>query len=198
LIAGYSATYASNTRSYVAARSRSGSKRPSITVIARDTFNNVSDLYGGTITFSTTDPLVSIGNGLPFNYTFLPSDNGVRTFPNGVVLKTAGLQDVTATDVNKAAITGTQKDILVNPAVADHIIMSEIVPDPVTAGNSASFTITAEDKYNNVATGYAGTLTFQSDDPQATLPADYTFDPLVDKGVRQLTTFKEKLKLGKR
>ena len=172
-----------------------------ITVIARDNFKtaangflgNVSDLYGGTITFSTTDPQVSIGNGLPNNYTFTPTDAGIHNF-SGLTLKTVGYQDIRVTDVNKAAITGAQTKIKVNPAVADHLIMSKIVPNPVQAGTAATFTVTAEDKYNNIATGYLGTLTFASDDkqiaPGSGLPLDYTYVP-ADAGVHAFgVTFK--------
>ena len=38
------------------------------------------------------------GSGLPSNYTFTAGNNGVATFTNGVTLKTAGSQTITATD----------------------------------------------------------------------------------------------------
>jgi LPXTG-motif cell wall-anchored protein len=39
-------------------------------------------------------------------------------------------------------------------------------------GTQYSFTVTAVDQYNNVATGYNGIVHFSSDDPQAVLPVD--------------------------
>ena len=36
-------------------------------------------------------------------------------------------------------------------------------------------TVTAYDAYGNVATGYTGTVALSSSDPQAVLPANYTF-----------------------
>ena len=41
--------------------------------------------------------------------------------------------------------------------------------------NAGSFTITAYDRYGNVATGYRGVVRFTSNDSQATLPATYFF-----------------------
>ncbi len=40
---------------------------------------------------------------------------------------------------------------------------------------AASFTVTAYDPYGNVATGYTGTVHLTSSDPQAVLPASFTF-----------------------
>ena len=45
----------------------------------------------------------------------------------------------------------------------------------MTAGNSTTVMVTAKDAYGNVATGYAGTVSFTSSDGQAVLPANYTF-----------------------
>jgi hypothetical protein len=59
------------------------------------------------------------------------------------------------------------------PLLADHFILSTSAS--TTAGQSVSVTLTAWDHYGNIATGYTGTVTFASSDPQATLPASYTF-----------------------
>jgi hypothetical protein len=50
-------------------------------------------------------------------------------------------------------------------------------PASTPAGTSFSFTITAEDKFGNVETGYTGTVHFSAlaNDTQAVLPADYVF-----------------------
>jgi subtilisin-like proprotein convertase family protein len=48
-------------------------------------------------------------------------------------------------------------------------------PSSTTAGKAGSFTVTARDANGNVDTGYTGTVHFTSSDPQAGLPADYTF-----------------------
>ncbi len=48
------------------------------------------------------------------------------------------------------------------------------LPGQRHGGHAFSFTVTAEDPYNNVATGYAGTVHFTSSDPAASLPANAT------------------------
>jgi streptogramin lyase len=52
----------------------------------------------------------------------------------------------------------------------------------VNAGTATSLTVTALDASNNVVPGYRGTAHFNSTDPQATLPSDYTFTA-ADNGV---------------
>ena len=47
-------------------------------------------------------------------------------------------------------------------------------------------TVTAEDSYGNVATGYTGAVAFRSGDARAVLPADYTF-VAGDNGVHTFT-----------
>ena len=48
-------------------------------------------------------------------------------------------------------------------------------PRATTAGVSQTLTVTAEDPYGNVATGYTGTVEFTSSDPKASLPGNYKF-----------------------
>ena len=45
----------------------------------------------------------------------------------------------------------------------------------LTAGTTNNFTVTAYDAYGNVDTGYTGKVQFSSSDPNASLPASYTF-----------------------
>ena len=46
---------------------------------------------------------------------------------------------------------------------------------PTTAGAAHNFTVTAQDAFGNVTTGYTGTVHFTSSDGAAVLPANYTF-----------------------
>jgi hypothetical protein len=57
-------------------------------------------------------------------------------------------------------------------------------PSTVTAGVSFSLTLTVEDAYGNVVTGYTGTVHFTSTDKTSLLPANYTFTA-ADKGVHR-------------
>src|SRR5262249_57993194 len=43
-----------------------------------------------------------------------------------------------------------------------------------TAGSAFNFTVTAQDQFNNTATGYGGTVHFSSSDGNSTLPGNST------------------------
>jgi hypothetical protein len=130
------------------------------TVTALDAFNNIATGYTGTAHFTSSDGSAT-----------LPGDN---TLTNGAgsfsaTLRTAGGRTITATD---GAITGTSNAINVTPAAATHFAVA--APAMATAGNSLSFTVTALDAFNNIATGYAGTVHFTTSDATATLAGDNT------------------------
>jgi ELWxxDGT repeat protein len=59
-------------------------------------------------------------------------------------------------------------------------------PGTITAGAVGSFTVTAKNADGTTNTGYLGTVHFTSSDPQADLPADYTFG-LVDGGTHSFS-----------
>src|SRR5439155_1203996 len=121
---------------------------------------------------------------LQANYTFTVADNGGHTFTNGVTLKTAGTQSITATDTVTSTITGNAS-LTVNPAAASSLVVSGYA-SPTIAGVSHSFTITAKDAFGNTATGYRGTIAFTTSDGQAVLPANYTF-AAADAGVHSFS-----------
>src|SRR5207244_4472397 len=85
-------------------------------------------------------------------------------------LKTAGNQTLTATDTANGSIAGTSGSVAVSPAAATHY--ADSAPASATAGTGFNFTVTAQDPFNNTATGYAGTVHFTSSDGQAALPND--------------------------
>jgi hypothetical protein len=138
------------------------------TVTAKDQYGNTAPSYVGSITFTSSDGQA----GLPADYTFVASDDGVHTF--SATLKTAGSQSITATDKATGTITGTQANITVNPAAAATLTVAGF-PSTVTAGMPGMVTVTAQDAYGNTATGYTGAVHFTSSDTQVSLPADYTF-----------------------
>ncbi len=133
------------------------------TVTAEDATGNTATGYIGTVQFSSSDPAAV----LPANTTLT---NGVGTF--SITLKTAGSRTITATDVAASSITGSSGAVTVSPAAVTHLVVSP--PATATAGNSLSFTVTAEDAYNNAVPSYAGTVHFTSSDPTAALPANAT------------------------
>jgi hypothetical protein len=147
-----------------------------VTVQALDANNNVVPGYTGTVHFTTSDPQYA----LPGDYTFTANDAGSRTF--AVALGTAGRQTVTMTDTTSVSLTGAAT-LTVTPAAASHFVVTAS-PGSVAAGSTVTVQVTALDPYNNVATGYAGTVHFTSTDHQAGLPGSYTFTS-ADAGVHR-------------
>lgn len=133
----------------------------SFTVTALDPFNNVATSYGGTIHFTSSDPLAT----LPVDSTLT---NGVGSF--GATLRTAGNQTIAGMDTVSSSITGASNAIVVAPAAATHFTLA--APASASGGIAFSFTVTARDQFDNVAIGYGGTVHFTSSDSQATLPPD--------------------------
>jgi hypothetical protein len=136
-------------------------------VTALDQFNNTATGYTGTVHFTSTDGAAN----LPGNYTFSGGDAGTHTF--SATLNTVGNQTITATDTVNGSIAGTSNTISVSPGVATHFTVT--APANSAAGSAFSFTVTALDAANNVATGYTSTVHFTSTDSQAQLPVNYTF-----------------------
>jgi hypothetical protein len=133
---------------------------------------------------------------LPTAYTFTAADAGIHHF-YAVKLKTAGTQSITAQDTVTASITGTEADIIVNPAAATHFKV--VAPASVTAGTAFTITVMVLDQYGNVATGYTGTVHFTTNDPSTSviLPADYTFTT-TDAGQHVFTNGATLRTVGKR
>jgi hypothetical protein len=138
-----------------------------LTVTVRNSVGQVVTGYTGTVHFTSSDAQA----GLPADYTFTALDAGVHSFV--VTLKSAGARSVWATDTTTTSLSGVVAKIAVAPAAATSLAIKGLVP--MTAGGSATLTVTAFDPYGNVATGYAGTVHFSVDDAQATVPVDYTF-----------------------
>jgi len=133
------------------------------TVTAEDAFGNFTPGYAGTIHFTSSDP----GASLPANSSLT---NGTGTF--SAMLDKTGSQTITATDTASSLITGTSAAIGVNPAAADHLLVS--TPANVNAGTAFTFTVSTLDRFGNVATSYAGTVHFTCSDSSGSLPADST------------------------
>jgi hypothetical protein len=134
------------------------------TVTAVDPNGNPLTGYNGTIHFTSSDHQAV----LPPNYTFTAADQGVHTF--SATLKTAGSQAIYAQDTTTLTLDGGQLPIQVNPVAATHFVFSG--PSTVTAGTAFRITVTALDAFNNVATGYTGTVHFAATNGAM---ANYTF-----------------------
>ena len=139
------------------------------TVTAQDQFNNTVSSYGGTVTFTSSDSGVS--TALPANSTLV---GGIGVF--SAALTTGGSQTLAVTDPNTTGNTGTIKGtspvIAVGGTAASYITFS--APRTATAGSAFTFTVTAEDRFNNTANGYSGTVAFSSSDSRIGLSANVT------------------------
>lgn len=123
--------------------------------------------YRGTVTFTSNDPQAI----LPARYTFTGADKGTRTFT--VQLRTAGGQTLTVQDAGNSSLVATTPAVTVSPAAAASLALDGLVD--AAAGTAQSVTLSAQDAFGNVATGYRGTVGFTSSDAQAVLPANTAF-----------------------
>ena len=73
------------------------------------------------------------------------------------------------------------------PAVAQPSLQISGFPSSTSAGSPQTFTVTIQNADGTTDTGYTGTVQFTSSDPQAVLPANYTFTA-ADAGVYTFTT----------
>jgi hypothetical protein len=84
-----------------------------VEVRALDAFGNTVPSYTGTVAFFSTDPQAE----LPGQYTFTTGDSGVHTFPDGVKLKTVGVQTLSVRDVARSDISASlTTTVTVGPA----------------------------------------------------------------------------------
>ncbi len=143
-----------------------------VQVRAVDISQHTQTGYTGTVHLTSSDPAAE----LPADTTITAADAGIKVLR--VVLKTAGIQSVSAVDANNLAINGTQGAVAVW-VQADRF---RVVAQPqLTAGTAASTQIVAVDGYGNVDPNYIGPAVFTSSDPRATLPSRYAFT-LADAG----------------
>ena len=103
-------------------------------------------IIAGTVHFSSSDS--GSGVSLPSNYTFQPSDKGVKSFM--VMLVTATVAgSVTATDMVNGSITGSQTGIMVTAASGSRLVFVG-VPSSLDAGvTSGAITVQLQDVHGN-------------------------------------------------
>jgi hypothetical protein len=127
----------------------------SLSVTAVDQFGQVAFGYTGTVHFGGADGQAT----LPSNYPFTLDDGGVHVFSNGVTLKTAGNQSVTATDTATASTTGSAS-VAVNSAAADHLLFLRQPTDTPAGQMISPIVVEVVDQYGNVETDdYSDTIT---------------------------------------
>ncbi len=166
-----------------------------LTITAKDTYGNTDTTYTGLRALTFSGPGTAPGGQGP---TVESVNIGVSTavsFNTGVSAAGAATLaayraetttvDVTDGSIGSGASPAYDLDLLVNPGTASQL---DLTPNGGTAGSGVPFTVTvtAQDTYLNVATSYAGTVTFASSDGAATLPTNYAFNG-GDNGVYAFT-----------
>ena len=142
-------------------------------VTARDPFHNVATGYTAQVTLSSSDAHAT----LPEAHTFVPAEQGQVTLA-GIALNTSGNQTLTITDATNNFATSSTT-IVVSAAQVANFIVAGITGG--IAGHSSTAQVTATDRFGNPVPSYTGTVHVSSTDPNAVLPADYTFT-LADAG----------------
>jgi uncharacterized protein (TIGR03437 family) len=84
----------------------------------------------------------------------------------------AGVQVITATSGPLDMTISGSANVTITPAAATDFAVG--APASASAGAAFTFTVTAQDQFNNTATGYPGTVHFTSSDGNASLPANAT------------------------
>jgi hypothetical protein len=139
-----------------------------LTILVKDTAGNaVGGLGSGAFGLSLSGG-TSAGTFSAVTATATPGTY-TATF-TGTTAGTASTLTVTVAGVTLAA----HPTVTVNPVPQTSFTVTGF-PSPATAGAAGSITVQAIDQSGNPLTGYAGTVHFTSSDPQAVLPADYTF-----------------------
>jgi hypothetical protein len=125
-----------------------------LTIKVEDANGQVDTSFTGSVTVAlATNPGGSTLGGT----LTVTAVNGVATF-SGLTLNKAGTgYTLKATSGNLTA--ATTSGITVTPAVASQLVVTQQPPGSVTAGAGFHFTITAEDRYGNVATAFNGSVT---------------------------------------
>jgi hypothetical protein len=162
---------------------------------ALDVSAGIVSLASDSITNNNAVGGLSIGGSLVGGQVGLGSGGGIYSVPTFYVDAST-----LAIVVNNTASSGTAYDDIVGAymvgAYTTPTLLIVTAPANVKSGAAFSLTVTVEDAYGNVVTGFVGTVHFSSSDSTATLPADYTFTA-ADAGVHtftNLTTLRKKAK----
>ena len=131
---------------------------------------------GETVTGANHTVTVAIGSGPSAaalkGTVSVKAVNGVARFPDLLLEKAAQGYTLVA---SATGLTGaTSSPFTVAPAAPASLVLAPEL-ESVRAGSPMSLELSVRDAFDNVVTGYTGTVRFSSDDDSASLPADYTF-----------------------
>lgn len=123
-----------------------------VTLTIKDQLNRVYAPYRGTAHFSSTDLQGTVpGGGVQGDWTFTATESGVKSFANGLILRTAGPLTLTASEVGNASIT-TQRSTTVLAAGPNKLAIKQ-QPSGVVVRQSIAPPITVElqDAFGNAS-----------------------------------------------
>ena len=148
----------------VASVSTAGAKA-GVIVRADDAWGNLATSYQGLLHFtSSTDSAAEV----PDDYLMTPDDHGqvnlLTTF------NTTGTQSLTVTESTHSWPATDSSDVMTAP----HLRVG-LWPTSSAGVSGYSYEIDALDAAGDPATGYTGSVQFDSSDPQAEVPLTYTF-----------------------
>ncbi|MFZ2189019.1 MAG: hypothetical protein WAV73_05670 [Candidatus Moraniibacteriota bacterium] len=137
-------------------------------ITAKDQYGNVALGYDGSKTLILTGPASGPESGAPTSSVTAIFTSGVASSIAPIVLVRAETVKITLT---QGSISGQSGNVVVSAGTATHLHL--VSPATVTAGVSFSLTsITAQDQYGNVATGYSGDKTIVYSGPSASALGD--------------------------
>jgi hypothetical protein len=129
----------------------------SLAITAQDSYGNIATTYTGTITFTSSDPQADLPAAYAFTGAGTGHDNGSHTFT--IILKTAGSQSITVTDVANS-LSGTQSGISVTPGDPALLVFGQQPTNVLVNGSIApAVTVIVQDAYGNVVTSSTAAVT---------------------------------------
>jgi hypothetical protein len=160
-----------------------GGPNPTTVVAADFNGDNQTDLAVANLTANgTVSVLLGNGNGTfqaPANYT---------SAGDAAWLTTGDFDGNVSPDLAIANGNTNNVTILLNQSPAAVTNLSILAPADVLPGQAFQFTVVARNAGGQTAGNYTGTVHFSSSDPNAILPADYTFTA-ADNGVHLFSAF---------
>ena len=129
-----------------------------VTVTAEDVANNAVSSYMGTVKFGSAEPTATFPASTALT-------NGMVIF-QATAIKSGNIR-ITAVDLNTSTITGVV-DVDITAALATHFTVA--APATAGAGLQIIVPVVARDAFNNIASGYSGTVQLSCSDGAALLP----------------------------
>ena len=136
-------------------------------VLALDANNHIVPDYTGPVTFAVNNDATAT---LPAGYTFQASDHGHTSFQ--VAFDTPGPETITVADATNTVIGTASTNVVPAPVATQFLVL---MPPSIPAGVPVQVFVVPLDASGHPVPNYTGTISFSSSDPNAVLPANYTF-----------------------